>query len=83
MHEPVFFYGSDFIVREVKGLPPTVEGAIMYDEDGRANIYINADLPDEKKKAAVEHELWHMINDDLHNEVDDIRYIEGEWDDDG
>ena len=74
-----FYPEADFIVREVHGLPLTVEGAIMYDEDGRANIYINADLPDEKKKEAAEHELWHMVYGDLYNDVDDIRTIEEDW----
>ena len=57
-------------------LPATVHGAVRVDNDGFPSIYINNDLSPKAKKAAFEHEMRHIINDDLYNSKT-IQEVEG------
>lgn len=56
-------YNHDYVIREVQ-LPPYVHGAVVLDEDDRANIYINANDPEDRKwKLTIVHELDHQVED--------------------
>lgn len=48
-------------------LPGDIEGAIREDCEGFASIYINDWLSPAARRKAFDHELRHMIRDDLHN----------------
>ena len=60
-------------------LPPGIGGGIMVDEDGNANIYINARHGRDAQLRTLEHEREHFIRDDLHND-DDIEMAEARAD---
>ena len=49
----------DYYVRPVP-LPRTVEGVSIPNDDGSFDIYINSNLPMERRKKALEHELRHL-----------------------
>ncbi len=49
-------------------LPAGVNGFCAQSEDGFANIYISARLNACAQRRVLEHELWHLSNDDLHSE---------------
>lgn len=57
-------------------LPATIHGAVRLDQDGFPSIYINNDLSPKAKKTAFEHEMRHIINDDLYNSKT-IQEVEG------
>lgn len=63
--------GSDFVIRPAN-LPQKVHSAVLIDQDGRANIYINPNA--EEIVTHIEHELDHVWNDDHYKT--DIRQIE-------
>lgn len=65
----------DYVIREVQ-MPPGIHGAIMYDDENRANIYINSNDTPERQLQAIWHELRHMVNEDMTNGRP-IREIEG------
>lgn len=52
-----------------------VGAAIALDEDGTANIYVNARLSREAQRRALRHELWHYYREDMFREAG-IREIE-------
>lgn len=58
---------SDIFVRYVHGFAYSVKGIITPNDDGTISIYINADLSDEQKKAALQHELRHIQEEHLYN----------------
>lgn len=49
-------------------LPGCVHGAVRVDADGFPSIYINDDLSPKAKKAALQHEMRHIKNDDFYND---------------
>ena len=53
-------------------LPQTVEGTIVEDENGDYNIYINSNIPSNRVRDTIIHELKHGAHGHLHNEVWDI-----------
>lgn len=57
-------------------LPASIHGAVRVDKDGFPSIYINNDLSPKAKKAAFDHEMRHIINDDLYNSKT-IQEVEG------
>ena len=66
------------IIREFKGrvvfirfiVAPLVFHAVtLLDRDGNYNMYLNADLSEEARMEAVEHELAHIENGDLESEL--------------
>lgn len=61
--------GSDFVIRVIP-LPATINGFVTYDEEARANIYINTNIDEEKQKHTVLHELRHVERDDVSMEID-------------
>lgn len=68
--------GADYVIR-VTSLPCKVNGFVTYDEDARANIYINDRITIERQKQTVLHELWHVWRGDVFG-IDDIRTVEGD-----
>ena len=60
-------------------LPPGIGGAIMEDEDGIYNVYINARHGHYAQLDDLDHELAHIEHDDLHND-DPIEVIESRAD---
>lgn len=69
---------DDVIVRLID-LPPGIGGAIMEDEDGIYNVYINARHGHYAQFDDLDHELAHIEHDDLHNN-DPIEVIESRAD---
>lgn len=69
---------GEYIIR-VMDMPECLNGMVKYDENDFANIYINAHLSPEGRRKAADHELTHVINDDLHND-DPIEVIEARAD---
>ena len=65
---------DDVIVRLID-LPPGIGGAIMEDEDGIYNVYINARHGHYAQFDDLDHELAHIEHDDIHND-DPIEVIE-------
>lgn len=57
----------DTIVRIV-GLPLTVRGMVVKDEDGNCNIYINKNLSYEMQRITYQHEAKHIERGDLYSE---------------
>ena len=66
---------GEYIIRVVDGMPDGSRGCVIYDEEGFANVYINARLSSIGQHNAADHEMVHIINDDINND-DDIRTIE-------
>ena len=54
-------------VRYLDGVPLTVRGVTTPNPDGTFSVYINAGLPEETQRAALEHELYHIEHDHLYN----------------
>jgi len=69
---------GEYIVRIVD-MPEFMNGMVKYDGDDFANIYVNAHLNEESRRKAADHELTHVVNDDLHND-DPIEVIEARAD---
>ena len=69
--------GSDYYVREIPFPNYRVGGMVMPNDDGSFSVYINANLSQERKKKALDHELDHIENYDFYNrkpitEIEDI-----------
>lgn len=69
---------DDAIVRLID-LPPGIGGAVMEDENGTYNIYINSRHGHYAQLDDLDHELAHIEHDDLHND-DPIEVIESRAD---
>jgi len=69
---------GEYIIR-VMDMPEFMNGMVKYDENDFANVYINARLNAEGRRKAADHELTHVINDDIHNS-DPIEVIEARAD---
>ena len=69
---------GEYIVRIVD-MPEFMNGMVKYDGDDFANIYVNAHLNEESRRKAADHELTHVVNDDLHND-DPIEVVEARAD---
>ena len=61
--------GDEYLVRVVD-LPPSVPALVALDEDGFANIYVNAHLSRAEQRRALAHELGHLLRDDAYAERD-------------
>lgn len=67
---------QDYFVRVIP-LPCNLCGMVTPNDDGSFSVYINADIDDQRKKEALDHELEHIENDDFYNgrpitEIEDI-----------
>ena len=67
--------GADYFVR-VLHFPVPVPAVLRLNDDGTYSLYLNADYDFEHWVDDYEHELWHMIREDLYGEKD-IRTVEG------
>ena len=70
---------GEYIIRVVDNMPDGSKGCVIYDEEGFANVYINAALSNVGQHDAADHEMIHIINDDINND-DDIRVVEARAD---
>jgi hypothetical protein len=69
---------DDVIIRLID-LPPGIGGAVMEDENGTYNVYINSRHGHYAQLDDLDHELAHIEHDDLHND-DPIEVIESRAD---
>ena len=68
---------QDYFVRVVPFPVRKVGGMVMTNNDGTYSIYINADLPKDRQRKALDHELKHIEANDFYNgkpiqEIEDI-----------
>ena len=59
--------GSNIFVRLIS-LPETVRAVTLPNSDCTFDIYINANLPEELQRKALDHELAHIRRDHFYNE---------------
>lgn len=59
--------GSNIFVRLIP-LPETVRAVTLPNNDCTFDIYINANLPEEWQRQALDHELEHIRKDHFYNE---------------
>ena len=64
----------DYFIRVIK-FPVPIPAFLLLNSDGTYSLYLNADFDFCAQIDGYEHELWHMIRDDLYSEKD-IRTIE-------
>ena len=57
---------GDVFVRFV-ALPNTVRAVTLPNNDGTFDVYINADLPEELQRKALDHELEHIRRDHFYD----------------
>lgn len=67
---------NEFCVRMIS-MPSNVHGATIFDADGFANIYINANDSREIQQAALRHELKHLRKGDM-DSCTNIRVVEND-----
>lgn len=60
----------DYTIRIVEGIPSKVKCWIVEDEVGYYNIYANAKLSKEEMTTSIQHELEHILHDDLRSGAD-------------
>ena len=48
-------------------LPSGIDGFISPNSDGTVTIVISTDISEERQRRAFQHELEHLLNDDLYN----------------
>ena len=70
----------DYIIRVVDGMPCEMHGAVYLDEEGMANIYINAALSYDAQRRALEHELGHVAYNHFYVAEESAEYLEREAD---
>ena len=58
--------GIDYVIRVIP-LPKRINGFVTYDDEARANIYINENISDEQKRQAYQHEMRHIRRNDTSN----------------
>ena len=63
MREVILILGRDIVVRFMP-LPNGMHGFCVLDEDSVANVYLNANDPEERQKKALKHELLHIVRND-------------------
>ena len=68
--------GQDYTVRLLDMKTIHVEGIVISDPDGCCTVVINQRLSPEEQRRALQHELDHIRNDDLYDEVNDVAEIE-------
>ncbi len=59
--------GSNIFVRTVP-LPKAVRAVTLPNDDGTFDIYVNANMPEELQRKALEHELTHIRKDHFYND---------------
>ena len=71
-------FEGEYTVRIVD-MPVASPGLVLFDDDDHANVYLNARYNRETNENTADHELIHLLNDDIHND-DDIRTVEARAD---
>lgn len=66
---------GDYRIR-MMDLPHGVKAVVSMDEDGFANIYVNARLSHDEQIAAARHEIMHVVRGDAYS-LDTIEEVEG------
>ena len=69
---------GEYTVR-IMDMPLTSPGFVTYDDEDHANVYLNARYNRETNENTADHELTHIINDDIHND-DPIELVESRAD---
>ena len=59
---------GDFVVRVVP-FPGSVRGALRVDSENFGNIYINDALSPDARRRAFEHEVRHLLREDLFSDA--------------
>ena len=67
---------GEYFIRYIP-LPFHVEGVTVPNDDGTYSIYINSNLPEDKQKKTLRHEVEHIRLNHLYV-LDDIQTIESE-----
>lgn len=71
-------HDGEYTIRVVD-MPDGSKGLVLVDSEEHANVYVNAHLSHDEQKKAADHEMTHIINDDIHSD-DDIDTIEARAD---
>ena len=66
---------ADYFVRVVK-FPVPICACLSLNPDGTYSLYLNADMDFDHWIDGWEHEIWHILRDDLYGDKD-IAEIEG------
>lgn len=61
--------GADYFVQVIP-FPTACPAFVMLNADGTYTLFLNAKLDREQQLDGYEHELWHMIRDDLYGDKD-------------
>ncbi len=59
---------QDYVVRYCE-LPDNIHGSLRFDAEGRGNIYLNINDPEEIQKKTLMHEIEHLRRGDLYNDL--------------
>lgn len=59
---------GSYIFTRLLALPYAVRAVTLPNDDGTFDIYINANLPDELRQKALDHELEHILKDHFYND---------------
>lgn len=59
--------GNEEVIVTLHDLPTSVQGALSIDDDGTPCIHLNARLSRKAQCMAFDHEMQHLINNDLCN----------------
>lgn len=62
-------FGQYIVIREIVNMPNNIQGFISESDDGWYNIYINASLSKDKKESVFNHELKHILSNDINNDL--------------
>lgn len=60
---------NSIVIRQIKDMPNNIQGFVAESDDGWYNIYINASLSKDKKESVFNHELKHILSDDINNDL--------------
>lgn len=66
----------DYFIRVIK-FPVPIPAFVLLNSDGTYSLYLNADFDFCTQLDGYEHELWHIIRDDLYSEksIEEIEKI--------
>lgn len=60
---------ADYFIR-VLPFPVAIPAFVHLNRDGTYSIFLNANLDFEHQLDGMEHELWHILHDDLYGDKD-------------
>lgn len=59
-------------------LPASIDGVTVPNDDGSFDIYLNANLCEDRQKERLQHEIMHIIQDHFYQEVKAVSQLEQE-----